>query len=68
MSSGRDAQSVFDLVNSEVSEFNFMEKLVPQTCDGAAVMYMLFVFPAKSPLVPQLRGNDSSTIVNSLLT
>jgi hypothetical protein len=29
---------------------------------------MLFVFPAKSPLVPQLRGDDSSTIVNSLLT
>ncbi|XP_021446987.2 zinc finger MYM-type protein 1 [Oncorhynchus mykiss] len=38
VSAGRDAQSVFDLVNSEMSEFNFVEKLVAQTYDGAAVM------------------------------
>lgn len=38
VSSRRDAQSVFDLVNSEMSEFNFMEKLVAQTYDGAAVI------------------------------
>ena len=38
VSSGRDAQSVFDFVNFEMAEFNFMEKCVVQTYDGAAVM------------------------------
>jgi hypothetical protein len=31
-------RSLFDFLNSEMSEFNFMEKRVAQTYDGAAVM------------------------------
>jgi hypothetical protein len=30
VSNGRDAQSVFDFMNFEMSEFNFIEKLVPK--------------------------------------
>ena len=36
VSSGWDAQSVFDYMNFEMSEFNFIEKLL-QTYGGAAV-------------------------------
>lgn len=38
MSSGRDAQSIFELLQSEMSDLNFVEKLIAQTYDGAAVM------------------------------
>jgi hypothetical protein len=38
VSSGKDAQSVFDFMNTEMSEFNFLEKLVAQVYNGAAVM------------------------------
>ncbi|KAL2083806.1 hypothetical protein ACEWY4_021579 [Coilia grayii] len=38
VSSGRDAQSLFDFVKGEMSGFNLREKLVAQTYDGAAVM------------------------------
>lgn len=38
VSSGRDAQSLFQFVQSEMSPYNFAEKLVAQTYDGAAVM------------------------------
>lgn len=49
-SSGRDGQPVFHVVNSEMSEFNFMEKHVSQTYDGAAVMeWICYLQP--SPLL-----------------
>ncbi|XP_067436490.1 zinc finger MYM-type protein 1-like isoform X2 [Thunnus thynnus] len=38
VSSGRDAQSIFELLQSEMSGFNFEEKLIAQTYDGAAIM------------------------------
>lgn len=38
VSSGRSAQSLFDFVQTELSGFNFKDKLVAQTYDGAAVM------------------------------
>lgn len=38
VSSGRDAQSLFEFVEREMTEFNFTEKLIAQTYDGAAVM------------------------------
>ena len=38
MSEGRDAQSVFEVLNHNMQGYNFKEKLVAQTYDGAAVM------------------------------
>ncbi len=38
VSGGRDAQSVFDVLNENVQGYNFKDKLVAQTYDGAAVM------------------------------
>ncbi len=35
---GRDAQSVFDVLNENMQGYNFKDKLVAQTYDGAAVM------------------------------
>ncbi len=38
VSGGRDAQSVFDVLNESMQGYNFKDKLVAQTYDGAAVM------------------------------
>ncbi len=38
VSGGRDAQSVFDVLNENMQGYNFKDKLVAQTYDGAAVM------------------------------
>lgn len=38
VSEGRDAQSVFDVLNENMQGYNFKDKLVTQTYDGAAVM------------------------------
>uniref|UniRef100_A0A8C5DNQ5 Zinc finger MYM-type protein 1 n=1 Tax=Gouania willdenowi TaxID=441366 RepID=A0A8C5DNQ5_GOUWI len=38
VSGGRDAQSVFGILNENMQGYNFREKLVAQTYDGAAVM------------------------------
>ena len=38
VSEGRDAQSLFQFVQAQLSSFNFVDKLVAQTYDGAAVM------------------------------
>ena len=38
MSDGRDAKSLFEFVQAELSGFNFKDKLVAKTYDGAAVM------------------------------
>ncbi|KAK0151974.1 Zinc finger MYM-type protein 1 [Merluccius polli] len=38
VSDGRDAKSLFEFVQAELSGFNFKDKLVAQTYDGAAVM------------------------------
>uniref|UniRef100_A0A3B4ULN7 TTF-type domain-containing protein n=1 Tax=Seriola dumerili TaxID=41447 RepID=A0A3B4ULN7_SERDU len=38
VSGGRDAQSVFEVLNENMQGYNFREKLVAQTYDGAAVM------------------------------
>lgn len=38
VSEGRDAQSVFEVLNHNMQGYNFKEKLVAQTYDGAAVM------------------------------
>lgn len=38
VSSGRDARSLFEFVQSEMTPYKFAEKLVAQTYDGAAVM------------------------------
>lgn len=35
---GRDAQSVFEILNENMQGYNFKDKLVAQTYDGAAVM------------------------------
>ena len=38
VSGGRDAQSVFEVLNENMQGYNFRDKLVSQTYDGAAVM------------------------------
>ena len=38
VSEGRDAQSVFDVFNEKMQGYNFKDKLVAQTFNGAAVM------------------------------
>ena len=38
MSNGQDAKSLFEFVQAELSGFNFKDKLVAQTYDGATVM------------------------------
>jgi hypothetical protein len=50
VSNGRDAQSVLDFVNSEMSEFNFMEKLVDQNDVVAALMEVcaMCMFPLQA--------------------
>uniref|UniRef100_A0A9J7XFA7 DUF4371 domain-containing protein n=1 Tax=Cyprinus carpio carpio TaxID=630221 RepID=A0A9J7XFA7_CYPCA len=38
VSGGRDAQSIFEILNENMQGYNFKDKLVAQTYDGAAVM------------------------------